>query len=728
LHRPWQIAVLFGLCLAVVLAAMGWISFQALRLEADAHHQGLQEENVRLALWRMESALGPVVAQESAQPYFAYTAFYPVEGAYTRTFNRITQGEVLFRSPLLAPTSPFVLVHFQFDPRGELSSPQVPTGAMWSLAESGSASRKAIEASAARLASLKLLVDEPVLLAVLPRDGSPVVNGTDNNYNNNNDMQVAAQLQATSISPLQFAADAQHQSAANNTLPATANAPRQNGANPTLQSVPNSPPQALNAVAASRNPAFNRQAQASAGQNLTQPSGEPMTAPQEGPANGIVQQAVGANPSVSAQVLGQGNNLGIDQSLPNQGAANLSPQAEQQFRRNVKEYEARFRGARSQDNYVASNTANLYNPQMAGSNFLSLGDVRQGAMSPLWFGDALVLARRVTVNGEDYIQGAWLDWPALRTWLLDGVRDLVPEADLVPAGGPAADDGGRMLANIPARLIPGRVAVEPEGGLSPVALTLGIAWVCTLLAVLAVGVLLLGTVTLSERRGAFVSAVTHELRTPLTTFRMYSEMLSSGMVTDEAKRHRYLVTLRTEAERLTHLVENVLSYARIERGRARGRVEPVRLADLVTRTGDRLGDRARQAGMELVVEMPPEAEAATVRADASVVEQVLFNLVDNACKYAVLAGDKRIHLVAGHEAGRTFLKVCDHGPGIADPTLRRLFRPFSKSAADAAVSAPGVGLGLALSRRLAREMGGDLVYEGRTATGACFVLELKPVA
>jgi signal transduction histidine kinase len=131
--------------------------------------------------------------------------------------------------------------------------------------------------------------------------------------------------------------------------------------------------------------------------------------------------------------------------------------------------------------------------------------------------------------------------------------------------------------------------------------------------------------------------------------------------------------------------------------------------------------------MELSVEMTPQQGEAAVRADASVVEQILFNLVDNACKYAVLATDKRIHLVAGQDAGRTFLKVCDHGPGISPVEAGRLFRPFSKSAADAAVSAPGVGLGLALSRRLAREMGGDLVYESRGEAGACFVLNLKPV-
>ncbi len=75
--------------------------------------------------------------------------------------------------------------------------------------------------------------------------------------------------------------------------------------------------------------------------------------------------------------------------------------------------------------------------------------------------------------------------------------------------------------------------------------------------------MLRGVLALSERRASFVSAVTHELRSPLTTFRMYAEMLAEGMVRDEQQRDRYLSTLRQEADRLSHLVDNVLQYARL---------------------------------------------------------------------------------------------------------------------------------------------------------------------
>jgi signal transduction histidine kinase len=223
-----------------------------------------------------------------------------------------------------------------------------------------------------------------------------------------------------------------------------------------------------------------------------------------------------------------------------------------------------------------------------------------------------------------------------------------------------------------------------------------------------------------------VSAVTHELRTPLTTFKMYSEMLAEGMVADETKRQHYLSTLCSEASRLSHLVENVLAYARLERGSAQCRVERVSLGDLIRRVRPRLTQRAEQAGLTLVEDGDDRALATVVHVDVSAVEQILFNLVDNACKYAApTATEKVIHLEALPENGQfAMLRVRDHGQGISAAAARRLFQPFSKSAHEAALTAPGVGLGLALCRRLSRSMGGDLRWDALVRDGACFELRL----
>ncbi len=343
-----------------------------------------------------------------------------------------------------------------------------------------------------------------------------------------------------------------------------------------------------------------------------------------------------------------------------------------------------------------------------------------GVLAPLWHDELLLMVRTVNVEQQLLLQGFWVDWPALRKQLLASVKDILPGAELHPA---SAQDPrtSRKLAALPVRLEPGPLGPEQDADLT-LWLTLAATWTGFLIAALAGIVLLVGTLSLSERRAVFVSAVTHELRTPLTTFRMYADMLADGMVKDPDKTKRYLETLRREAVRLGHLVENVLAYSRIERGRATAPPETVAAGELIERFEARLAGRAQQADMTLVVSVSDSVAFTALHVDISAVEQILFNLVDNACKYAQAAQDRRIHLEVELGA-RLNILVRDHGPGIPAAERRQLFAPFSKSAQRAALSAPGVGLGLALSRRLARAMGGELSYRG-DSSGAIFVVEL----
>ncbi len=280
----------------------------------------------------------------------------------------------------------------------------------------------------------------------------------------------------------------------------------------------------------------------------------------------------------------------------------------------------------------------------------------------------------------------------MRARLLSDVKDLLPGASLVPLAEHAVADGSRQLASLPVVLVPAPLVPDGQGVSSALRSVLLVAWAGVLLAALAVGLLLRGTVALSERRAELVSAVTHELRTPLTTFRMYTEMLADGMV-EAAKRQDYLETLKREAVRLSHLVENVLAYSRIERGgrRAPFQMEQLDARDVLDRCLPRLQERARQAGMTIVVSGP--AGPLPVRGDASALEQVLFNLVDNAGKYAAGATEKSIEASLGKEGPAVTFRLRDHGPGGARDARRRLFEPFSKSAERAAETAQGSGVG-----------------------------------
>ena len=351
--------------------------------------------------------------------------------------------------------------------------------------------------------------------------------------------------------------------------------------------------------------------------------------------------------------------------------------------------------------------------------------VREGPFAALWMGDELLLARQAEVRGQRLVQGSLLDWPALRDWLTSEVEDLLPDARLVPKR--EGDDPSYLLVSIPARLEPGTPAVQPDQAeRSSMRPLLGVAWAGVLAAVAAVAVLLAGTISLSERRAEFVSAVTHELRTPLTTMRLYTEMLTEGMVPGPAH-DRYLRTLRNEADRLSHMVENVLAWARLERNGRPSGMQAIKVGELLARCSERLRERAAQAGLNLSVHFEPAIGELSVLGDPGLIEQILLNLVDNACKYGKDASGRENRLTIDLTASPPKLRcaVRDFGPGMSIDQAARLFRPFSKSAEAAAATAPGVGLGLALSRRLARHMGGDIYLDESTRPGARFVLELR---
>ena len=222
--------------------------------------------------------------------------------------------------------------------------------------------------------------------------------------------------------------------------------------------------------------------------------------------------------------------------------------------------------------------------------------------------------------------------------------------------------------------------------------------------------------------------MTHELRTPLTTFQLYSDLLAEGMVPEGEKRQGYLKTMRLEANRLNHLIENVLSYSRIERGSARAQREQLSVASLVGRFESRLAGRATREKARLEINGLADFGSAKVDTDVTATEQIIFNLVDNACKYGLPEDDEAV-IRLNLDSDRKWVRfsVCDSGNGIRKGDHRKLFRPFHKSAHDAAETKPGVGLGLALCRRLARALGGDLTINSRHQNGACFVLKLPRV-
>jgi len=359
--------------------------------------------------------------------------------------------------------------------------------------------------------------------------------------------------------------------------------------------------------------------------------------------------------------------------------------------------------------------------------------VHVGPFVPIWVGDGgeqleLVYLRQIRIGPSHRLQGFLVDWPRLRATLIDEVADLMPEADLVPRTDPAEGNGSAAsinLATVPA-CVKGLPPLSASiSGVTPTRLALLIVWGVVVVALGAGGMMLHASLLYGRRRSDFASAVTHELRTPLTTFRLYSEMLADDMIPEPTRKREYLETLRTESSRLARLVENVLAYARLEEGRQHTSPRRVAVTALMDEVQPALARQAADHGMQLNVEGQLDADE-VVHVDRDSVSRILTNLVDNSCKYAGGAADRSISLRLSRVDGRVHLAVRDHGPGIAPDAARTLFAPFRRGRSAAENACAGVGLGLALCRSLARDMGGDLRLCPLPAgeVGACFILDM----
>lgn len=337
-------------------------------------------------------------------------------------------------------------------------------------------------------------------------------------------------------------------------------------------------------------------------------------------------------------------------------------------------------------------------------------------MTPLWSGGHLVLARR----NVDRLEASLIDTEGLCRHLEGLVRDIFPTAQLARLGD--HPDLGSSLAALPLSLESGPPAsVPPDEGAGTLRSSLVLAWGGLSCAALASGFLLWGALRLSERRRDFVTAVTHELRTPLTSLKLHTDLLADPRTPPE--RHgAHISMVSQEAQRLAHLVENVLSYSRLERAR-RGKRDTLSVTALLERPLETIRRRMTEAGFTFTLVMEPGVGDLNLETDPEAVSRILLNLADNALKYA--ASGRLFRMEIGKGDGLLRIRCSDAGPGM--PRGFDMGRPFAKSASKAASSAPGVGLGLPMCQRLARQIGGSLRLESGPGTSWTLALPVHSV-
>ncbi|HRE09126.1 MAG TPA: ATP-binding protein [Opitutaceae bacterium] len=224
----------------------------------------------------------------------------------------------------------------------------------------------------------------------------------------------------------------------------------------------------------------------------------------------------------------------------------------------------------------------------------------------------------------------------------------------------------------------------------------------------------------AERKTSFVANVSHEFKTPLTTIRLYAELLSQKRVKNASQADDYLRVIGQETERLTRLVNNALDFSRLEQGRKHFNPVPVDLTAEINRILDVHTPRVSECQLQLIRHLPDQPLPAVVDRDA--LEQIVLNLVDNACKYAAEGGELTVSLEVRNPGAR--LRVADRGPGIPPEHRERIFDKFHRVDDNLTADKSGAGLGLSIARQLARGLGGDLRHEPRPDGGSVFVLDL----
>jgi two-component system, OmpR family, phosphate regulon sensor histidine kinase PhoR len=227
----------------------------------------------------------------------------------------------------------------------------------------------------------------------------------------------------------------------------------------------------------------------------------------------------------------------------------------------------------------------------------------------------------------------------------------------------------------------------------------------------------------NELKSEFISNVSHELKTPLSIISMFGEMLANGRTKSSEQATEYAEIIWRESVRLGRLIDNVLDFAKIERGMGVYEFAETDLGEVVDRAIELVGRRLQAAEMTLDAEVEPDLPP--VKLDANAFTLAVLNLIDNAIKYA--AEGKKIELRLMRQADRIVLRIRDFGPGIDPEEHDQIFERFYRARAVRLKPIRGSGIGLALVRHIAQAHGGDVTVSSTPGQGSTFELWLPVV-
>src|SRR5689334_3187012 len=228
----------------------------------------------------------------------------------------------------------------------------------------------------------------------------------------------------------------------------------------------------------------------------------------------------------------------------------------------------------------------------------------------------------------------------------------------------------------------------------------------------------------NRAKAAFLASMSHELRTPLQAALGFAQLLRSGVFGPiNAEQSDALARVERSQTHLARLIDDILDFARLEAGRVRVLLEAVRAAEIIE---DLVPLVEPQATLKQISITTQVADGLVVAVDRQRMRQIMLNLVGNAIKFTNPGGAVRV--VARPDANRVRFEVQDNGLGIPADRLKEIFEPFVQVDDALTRTAAGAGLGLAISRDLARAMGGELSVQSEPGKGSVFSVSFPAVA